>query len=252
MQDPQYKDVLIEFDGKAQNFVNKCEEFLKKSNNPFDLNIVKIQNEIESYDGKPRNFNDDAQSNYNQLSLKNNNLNHENYNFGNPQEGLDALINYLFEHVKNKGTIFNDEKFNESLHKRNNYIIIDNVIETYMNKENEYIDSIRDKYGGDKKKRVINKKLNNNEPKKEEENLIKKMWSPENLFKNSEAVFILVLIYISFAYFNRSPFTIEKMSFFNQKVSQTFDESVPCNTWFLRMTSPSDMNNWLLQCYIPA
>lgn len=247
MQDPQYKDLLLEFDGKAQNFVNKCEEFLNISNDPFDVNLIKMQNEIESSSGKLRNFNDDP-LNINYMRHKNDNNNNDGFSNGNVEEGLNGLINYLFEHVKIKGTIFNDEKFNESLHKRNNFIIIDSVVEDYLNKECQYIESIKE--NNVKKKKENYEDSDIKEEKKEEESAIKKIWSPEGLFKISEIVFILVLIYISFAYFNKDPFTIAKMSFFNQKVRQTFDERMLCNEMFLRMTAPSQMNYWLSECYI--
>ena len=215
IQDTQVQDLLLEFDCKAQNFVNKCEEFLNFSNNSYDVNLI----------------------------------NNDNPSINNVQEGLNRLINYLFEHVKLKGTLFNDKKFNESLHKRNNFIIIDSIVEGYLTKENEFIESLKEKNTGKNKKESL-RKLNNIEQIKEKESLIKKIWSPEGLFNISEAVFILVLIYISFAYFNTYPFTIKDMSIFNEKVTQTFDERLLCNNWFLRMTATSDINYWFNQCYI--
>lgn len=261
------KDLLTEFEGSLYNFIEKCEEYIasyqninsllineefinnKSSNNLnqvndnaiLDVNSVRYLNQQEIYDGKLQNLNKDNELNG---DVKKSDIT------------LESLVNNIFDYIKERGNLYYDEKFNSNFHKSNKDIIIENVVEQYLKDEVSFIENIKSDYSNNKQG---NKKNSPQLLEEEDANEYNTKKIKKDLKSNiigivltcSEPFFISVLVYISFILFNiDDKINISSFSNFNKKVSLIFDENASCNQIFLKITSPSALEEWLTNCYI--
>jgi len=219
MRNPLYNEILSEFNGKPQNFVNKCEEFIKNMNN--------------FSDSKPTSME--------------------------PQDGPEGLIYFIYEFIKTTGNILKDKAFLESFQQKNKVNLINNIVEEYINKENEYIEEIKEKIGDKQNKgeiKTLNKNAynfnnNNNSNNIKTTTTIKKEFNLNDILLSSiEPIFIILMIFISYRLFNTSSYDIQTINYFNTKNLAAFDEVSSCNPSFLGLTSPTAMNNWIRDCYV--
>jgi len=237
MENPDHMEILFQFEGEIQKFINECEEFISMTKNIFNENHIKMQNENECSHDK-----------INEIKEKNKIIKNIIDN-DSVDQGKTGLINYIYEYIKTKGNLFNDEKFHLKFINNNNRIIIDYVVEDYINREHSYLEIVKEKYFENLKKTKNKLSIDNKNFNTEKQTKITIDYK-NILLKSIEAFFVILLIYLSYLSVNQETVSIKKMSLFNKKALLTFDEYKDCNDSFLKILTSSDMNKWIHGCYL--
>lgn len=229
----EYFDLLEEFEGKINNFILTCEDFILMNRNKFqeDITLRNHKNEIiqnEEFDFvKKMNFDED----------------------------ITALGEYIFNLLLEKNVrFFKDKNFENSIYDTNTKTIVDNILENYLQEEKEFL--IKNEINVNEKKEIKNSNLfeeKGNKENKKDLNLkiqINDLQKNFNFMKIAEIICIIILFVIYYLSIDVDEL-INKKNFndFNQKHFSTFDEDNYCNKKFLEMTTISELDNWTIECY---
>lgn len=243
----KFRRIVYYFDENPNLFINICDKFISDKLKAEQDNL-KIAENTNLFNNFPSNylFNDDNKI----LSEEDEKIQEMerallNEFYRNGREGLtDYLIFYL---KKNDQRIFYDEYLMKKFNKEKKYKAIRHIFHDYIESEEKCIEKTCKK----NEEEAINNRII---VECEEEPLI--LGKPQKTLKNSECciksieiVIIMILLLISYLKFNNKNSSIEGLSNYNRKIYLIFQEKEDCNESFLSLTSYTDMNDWILNCY---